>query len=185
MMNKRIGACLLSLSMLSVSATSLADCSVSVSDSTVDYGRISRSDVNNLHGDWYGLDERDVRINAFCSEPQNMALFISDGSGLRGFRFGESGNIIITARQAMLDGHAVDLGKTNIHGDFIPMGNKNRRTALVLNNDGLLPVRGGEVATGQQFSLMLHLKPTLKSGHVYSSDEDELLTNLSVQLDVQ
>ena len=171
--------------ILTVSAPVFADCNVTVSDNNVDYGRVSSNEVSQHHGDWYSLDERDVRINAFCSEPQAIALFISDSSGLRRFRFGDNGDLVITAQQGMLDGRSVDLGKTHTHGEFYPMGSNNRRKLLVLNNEGLLPVRGGDVAIGQQFSFVLHLKPALKTGRHASSGDEELLTNLNVQLETQ
>ncbi|GHD96635.1 hypothetical protein GCM10011445_36720 [Pseudocitrobacter faecalis] len=173
------------VSVLTVSSPAFAECNVTVSNNNVDYGRISSNEVSQHHGDWYSLDERDVRVNAFCSEPQAMALFFSDSSGLQRFRFGDNGNLVITAQQGMLDGRRVDLGKSRTHGIFSPMGTKNRRTLLVLNDEGILPVRGGEVAIGQQFSFVLHLKPALKAGQHSSSADEELLTNLNVQLETQ
>lgn len=184
-MKRCLRVMLILVSVLTSSSPVFADCNVTVSDSNVDYGRVSSNEVSQHHGDWYSLDERDVRINAFCSEPQAIALFISDSSGLRRFRFGENGDLLITAQQGMLDGRSVDLGKTRTHGAFSPMGSKNRRKLLVLNNEGLLPVRGGDVAIGQQFSLVLHLKPALKTGKHSSSGDEELLTNLNVQLETQ
>lgn len=173
------------VSVMTASSPAFADCNVTVSDNNVDYGRISSNEVSQHHGDWYALDERDVRINAVCSEPQAMALFISDSSGLRRFRFGDSGDLVVTAQQGMLDGRRVDLGKSRTHGAFSPTGTRNRKALLVLNNEGLLPVRGGEVAIGQQFSVVLHLRPALKAGQLSSSGEEELLTNLNVQLETQ
>ncbi|MFU0448639.1 hypothetical protein ACMZZG_24630, partial [Pseudocitrobacter faecalis] len=79
------------VSVLTVSSPAFAECNVTVSNNNVDYGRISSNEVSQHHGDWYSLDERDVRVNAFCSDPQAMALFFSDSSGLQRFRFGDNG----------------------------------------------------------------------------------------------
>lgn len=162
-----------------------AECNVSVSDTTVDYGKLSNSEITRHRSGVYTLDEREVRINAVCSEPQAMALFISDDSGLRRFRFGDNGDILISAQQAVLDGKPVDLGKTLIHGSFVPKQERNRRKLLVLNNDGLLPVRNGEVPLGQQFSVLLHIRPALKPGMQHPQDEEDLLANLTVQIESQ
>lgn len=162
-----------------------AECDVTVSENTVDYGKLSHSDISSHRGDVYTLDEREVRVNAVCSEPQAMALFISDDSGLRRFRFGDTGDILISAQQAVLDGKPVDLGKTLTHGSFMAKKNRNTKKVLVLNHDGLLPVRNGEVPVGQQLSLLLHIQPVLKPGLQHPLDEDDLLANLTIQLESQ
>ncbi|CAM4022251.1 MULTISPECIES: hypothetical protein [Lelliottia] len=162
-----------------------AECDVSVSETTVDYGKLSNSEISSHRGGMYSLDEREVRVNAICSEPQTMALFISDTSGFRRFRFGSAGVLVISAQQGLLDGRSVDLGKTLTHGSFTPNQERNRRKLLVLNNDGLLPVRNGEVQIGQQFSFLLHIHPVLKPGLHSAQDEEDLLTNLGIQLESQ
>lgn len=162
-----------------------AECDVTVSDTNVDYGKLSNNDITSHRGSVYTLDEREVRVNAICSEPQAMALFISDDSGERRFRFGDNGDILISAQQAVLDGKPVDLGKTLTHGSFVPKQERNRKKVLVMNNDGLLPVRNGEVPAGQQFSVLLHIRPALKQGIHAVQDETNLMTNLTVQLEAQ
>lgn len=162
-----------------------AECEVNVSDTTVDYGKLSSSELATHRGGVYTLDEREVRVNAICSEPQTMALFISDDSGLQRFRFGDEGDILVSAQQAVLDGKAVNLGKTLTHGTFTPQQGRNRKRVLVLNNDGLLPVRNGDVPVGQQFSVVLHIRPTLRSGSHHLHDDINLMTNFTVQLESQ
>ncbi len=170
--------------LLCVSAAR-AECDVTVSETTVDYGKLSNSELTSHRGGVYTLDEREVRVNAVCSEPQEMALFISDDSGQRRFRFGDSGDIVISAQQAVLDGKPVDLGKTLTHGSFEPKQERNRKKLLVLNNDGLLPVRNGEVPVGQQFSVLLRIRPALKPEQQHPQDEEDLLANLTVQVESQ
>lgn len=160
-----------------------AECDVTVSDTTVDYGKLSNNDITSHRGGVYTLDEREVRVNAICSEPQAIALFVSDDSGKRRFRFGDNGDILISAQQAVLDGKPVDLGKTLTHGSFVPKQERNRKKIVVLNNDGLLPVRNGEVPDGQQFSVLLHIRPALKSERQHPQDEEDLLANLTVQIE--
>lgn len=184
-MKIRVVVKLLALTGLLCTSAVRSECNVSVSDTTVDYGRLSHNEITSHRGGVYTLDEREVRVNAVCSEPQTMALFISDDSGLRRFRFGNNGDILISAHQAVLDGKPVDLGKTLTHGTFVPKQERNRKKVVVLNNDGLLPVRNGEVPVGQQFSVLLHIRPALKEGEQSAQDETNLLTNLTVQLESQ
>lgn len=162
-----------------------AECEVSVSDTTVDYGNLSNSEIISHRGGVYMLDEREVRVNAICSEPQAMALFISDDSGQRRFRFGDNGDILISAQQAVLDGKSVDLGKTLTHVSLFPKQERNRKKVWVLNDEGLLPVRNGEVAVGQRFSVLLHIRPALNPGQQHAQDQENLLANLIVQLENQ
>lgn len=162
-----------------------AECNVTVSENTVDYGKLSSSEVSAHRGDRYILDEREVRVNAFCSEPQSIAIFVGDGSGLKRFQFGNAGDVLVTAQQGLLDGRPVDLGKTLTQGSFMPKQGRNRKNVLVLNNEGLLPVRNGEVPVGQQFSFILHLRPMLKAGQHSAQDEDNLLSTLRLQLEHQ
>lgn len=173
------------LAGLLCAGTARAECDVTVSDTTVDYGKLSNSEVTSQRGGVYTLDEREVRVNAICSEPQAMAIFISDDSGQRRFRFGDSGDILISAQQAVLDGKPVDLGKTLTHGSFVLKQERNRKKLLVLNNDGLLPVHNGEVPVGQQFSVLLHIRPALKPQQQHPQDEEDLLANLTVQIESQ
>jgi len=161
-----------------------AECDVTVSENTVDYGKLSHSDISHHRGEMYALDEREVRVNAICSEPRTMAIFISDDSGLKRFQFGDNGDILVSAQQGVLDGKPVDLGKTLTQGSFTPAG-RHKRKMVILNNDGLLPVRNGEVAVGQQFSFLLHLRPALKSGGHSAHDEEDLLANLFIRLENQ
>lgn len=173
------------LAGLLIAGAARAECDVSVSDNTVDYGKLSNSDISSHRGGVYALDEREVRVNAICSEPQSMAIFISDDSGLKRFRFGDSGDIVISAQQGLLDGRPVNLGKTLTHGSFTPKQERDRRKILVFNNDGLLPVRNGEVPVGQQFSFLLHIRPALKPGLQSMKDEETLLSNLIIRLESQ
>ncbi|WBM68769.1 hypothetical protein OH773_11135 [Buttiauxella sp. WJP83] len=173
------------LAGLICSGVARAECNVAVSDNNVDYGKLSDNEISSHRGGVYTLDERDVRVNAICSEPQSMALFISDDSGLKRFRFGDSGDLLVSAQQGLLDGRPVDLGKTLTHGSFVPTLDRSKNKVLVLNNDGLLPVRNGEAAVGQQFSFVLHIRPALKPGLQSAHDEEDLLSNLMIQLESQ
>lgn len=151
---------LIALSGLLLSGAALADCQISLSNANVSYGQIKQEDVINRQHQWNPLNTRDIQLNAVCDTPQKMAVFVNGSTVDKGFRFSNNSLMTIEASHATLDGKSVRLGLTANHAPFIASDSQTDKVMLT-NSQGLLPLDGATVASGQQFSVTLTLKPML------------------------
>ena len=168
-----------------ISQAALADCQVTISQPEVNYGKIKRSDMTSTAQQWNALPERTVQLTVWCPQPQKMALFFEGNSGDKGaFVFGDQSAMMVVASQATLDGNAVSLNHTDSHGVF-GINGETRDKQLVKAHQGLLPVRGDQVMSGQQFSMLLTLKPAMRKSELSVKDSHEMESNIQIQLETE
>lgn len=163
-----------------LSSVQAADCRVTLSRPLVDYGKLVPGEgLHAMKGSLYPLNEDDVVVSAFCSEPQKMGLFFSGSPQEGGFLFGNNGVLFVAARQATLDGKSVRLGKSAGQG-VLNMTGTAQEMVVVQNNNGLLPIIDQEVASGQQFRVTLRLKPLMNAAGLKPADQTLIKSNLSI-----
>lgn len=161
------------------------DCQVTLSRPVVDYGRLTPGEGQKpVRGSLYPLSENDVVVSAYCNAPQKMALFFSGSAREGGFLFGERGLLNVEASQATLDGKRVRLGKTPGQG-VVALSGAAGDKMVVRNNDGLVPVTGSEVGSGQQFQVTLTLKPLLNAGGLKPADQTLMKSDLMVRVETE
>lgn len=162
-----------------------AECQVSLSQSTVNYGQIKHGDLSQNVRPWSTLAERTVQLNAWCPQSEKMALFFGGKAGEQQvFLFGENSRLVVTASHGMLDGKSVQLNQTASHGSFLPAGQSSDEL-MVRNGQGIIPVNSGEALAGQQFSLTLTLKPALNNSDLNIHDKHKLDSSLQIQLETE
>jgi hypothetical protein len=183
-MNSRMKKIAITLLTLIFSPAIMANCQVSLSKHDVSYGQIKQTDTVATVKQWSTLDDRQLQLIAYCSEPQKIALFFDGKMGDQAFSFGDKSRLIVTASHATLDGKAVQLNHTTNHGQFMPMG-KIVDEHPVRAGQGLIPVQGGEVLVGQQFSLTLTLKPTLVHSEFNVKDKTDLSSHIQVSVETE
>lgn len=184
-MSISINKLLLGIMFSLISHMVFADCQVSLSQRDVKYGKIQQSDTSKTVKQWSSLSERSVKLIAYCTQPEKMALFFIGKSGENGvFSFGDHSGLIIEASSAMLDGQPVTLSHTAIHGSFTPMGYTGSKVP-VRANQSLIPVRGGQVLSGQEFSVNLILKPVMKTQQLAAQDKYDLASHINIHVETE
>lgn len=161
------------LACLAFSGAALADCQVSLSNANISYGQVKQEDVIKHPGQLTALNERNVQLNAVCDTPQKMAIFLNGSTVGKGFRFANNSLMTVEASNATLDGKSVRLGLTSSHKPFNVSDAQNDHVQLG-NNQGLLPLEGATVATGQQFSVTLTLTPMVSAQDTQVRDKTTL-----------
>jgi len=164
---------ILALGCLVFSGAALADCQVSLSNANVSYGQVKQEDVIKHSGQLTALNERNIQLNAVCDTPQKMAIFVNGSAVDKGFRFANNSLMTVEASNATLDGKSVRLGLTSSHKPFNVSDAQNDHV-LLSSNQGLLPLEGATVATGQQFSVTLTLKPMISTQDTQVRDQTTL-----------
>jgi len=168
-----------------VSSAWASDCQVTLSRPVVDYGKWVPGEENGPNrGNIYPLSENNVMVNAFCSEPQKMALFFSGTPRDGGFLFGDKGVLAIEAYQSTVDGKHVRLGKSAGMGGVSVEGGAEEKV-IVRNNDGLMPVNDQQVVVGQQFQVLLKLKPVLNASGLKPADQTLIKSALNIRVEVE
>jgi hypothetical protein len=132
-----------------------APCGLSLSDNTVDYGRMTRAQVlPNAYQKRGVLGTRYVTLQASCSQPTQIGIALRGAASAEAaeLRFGDAGTVRIHAKRAVLDGRPVRLAamvngvvRTDglAEGDAAPM---LPNTQIVAVGPGYTPLRGNALA---------------------------------------
>lgn len=176
---KLIAAC-----CLMVTGSVFADCQVSLSSPNVDYGSLRSDVVTNQKQQWNDLNERTIQLNAVCDSAQKMAVFVSGTSIDKDFKFSGNSLISIEASAASVDGKPVRLALTDTHAPFSWSEGQSDNIVLV-NNRGLVPMDGAMIATGQQFSVTLTLRPRVNIKDTWVRDKTILESNMTFKVETE
>lgn len=161
----------------------LAECQLHITSPIIDYGNISHDEFSSSHKKWITLNEREVNIYTFCSEPQKIAFFVTGEQGVKGFRMGGDGEVLISAGQAILDGKSVTIGETVSHSPFVLKSHSGRGPHVLLNNHGLIPIKNESILSGQQFSVTLRIKPILYDNTRRRTENIELTSMIHISVE--
>jgi len=168
---------------ISMSAAEAVDCRVTISRPVVDYGRLVPGEEHRaIKGSLYPLEENDVVVSAFCSEPQKMTLFFGGNTTGGGFLFGDKGVLVVEATQALLDGKSVRLARTAGQG-VLKNNGASEDNLIVTGNDGVVPVSDSLVVSGQQLQVTLKLKPLMNASGLKPADQTLLKSELTVRVE--
>nr|WP_312985554.1 hypothetical protein [Atlantibacter sp.] len=170
--------------MLLFSGLAQAQCQLSLSRAEINYGKVHDSDYSGQHKRWKILNDRNVQMTAMCDGQVKMAIFAQGGTQDDGFRFGADSIMLVTASNATLDGKPVMLGKTISHGSFTLNGAASDKK-LLQDNEGLVPVSGEQILEGQQFSVMLTVRPALSERDTQVSDKTKTESDLHFNVETE
>lgn len=142
-------------------------CEISLAESRVDFGRIVRPASNTSVGPdgLYGLGQRTVSLLVRCNGAGELAL-VARGEGMDGaFRFSRQGQVLVTARNALLDGRSVQLSRLTANG-----GGGYGPSVEVGPGDTLIPIMNGLPVTGAVWSMTLEMQLRLPMADLRTAD---------------
>lgn len=144
-------------SLISSGFTSLAladECQFTLSQPTLDYGLMNRA-IRPDGAPERNLGVRNLSLNLSCTQPTDFNLFYRAVAATADrFHFADRGHYQIRLRDAVLDGHSVDIGL--IAGP----GQAPTQTGSTLTwrpGHGVVPVQAGVPSQGRSFSAQLEV----------------------------
>lgn len=183
-MNSRQFLGLVALLMLGVAGVTHAeDCQISLSQPVVDYHEMRRDTIETTQQDWHKMADRDITVNVFCPQIQQMAVLLRGTAGDKGrFLFGQSGGVAVKIDNMTVDGKSYSMGKTVDQLNFSP--ENGTPTPLDLrNNEAVIALENNQVPSGQQMSFNVTLSPFLNdSAFSHLTDQTTLESDLSWSL---
>lgn len=148
-----------------------ADCTLQLSESELDYGRMTRSEItkDKLGQESLPLQKRHVTLNAICAQSSEMTLFLrAPAADADSFRLGDGGSFSVYVEHALLDGAPVSLGDVRTVGEpALQISN-----AMPLRPDhGVQLVSEGRATKGSRLSLQLVIQPRINATSSKRRDE--------------
>jgi hypothetical protein len=158
----------LALPAFALGAGALDKCQLQLTSDHIDYGKLSPAQLSAAprvpNAKAFGV--RELSVNISCSEPQSMTLWLRGIEQGKGVRFGQSGVLLLRAKQAQLDGHAVQLSRVTPAGDAPEAA---RDSLLLRANQGVKVAGDGPSAVGRNWSLQLQVAPYASDAATRSS----------------
>ncbi|MEQ5091556.1 fimbrial protein [Providencia rettgeri] len=153
-------------------------CSLSVSNQVVDYGIMSRWQLENIGEGRVSPGRRSLMVSVACPYSRTMSLRVEGSEG--GLRYGEHGTIRLYLPDAQLDGNAVELHTVTLAGVIKESG--GHRPEL---NAGqrLVAVMQGRLAKGKTLTARLEIQPVLMESDARVSNRQRSETMLTLILD--
>ncbi|CAI0828775.1 fimbrial protein [Serratia marcescens] len=156
-------------------------CSLLVSNPVVDYGMMSRWQMEDMEAGNVSPGTRSLMVSVVCPYSRTMRLRVEgEGSELGGLRYGERGATRLRLLDAQLDGNAVEL-RTITPADVITESGGH---ILALNTgQRLAPVIQGRLAEGKALTVRLEIQPVLAEGdaRVGSQQRSETMFTLTLE----
>lgn len=159
-MGAMFGMALAALAATPAHAQASARCDAQLSESLVDYGRLTRAQLLERQPDpaRASLGKRLVALTAVCAERTAMALsFQGAAADDTGFRFAANDRFTLRIVQAQLDGKPVRLAAS--HAD----ATGSAPSSLLRPGDRLSPMDGAGLAQGQRLTVQLEIEPFVRA----------------------
>jgi hypothetical protein len=157
-------------------------CSLSAGGATVDYGVMSRWELQDATGESNALTpgKRTVTVTVVCPYVQPMRLSLRGEAAANGnLRYGDKGHLRLHLREAELDGRSVQVATTTSNGVL----NASPTSTLVLApGQTFAAASGGAVASGRTLTLRLDLEPILPEGEARVSAQRISEAQLTLEL---
>lgn len=155
-------------------------CRLSVSNPVVDYGMMSRWQLEDIGVGSVSPGTRSLTISVVCPYSRTMSLRVEGEASEGGLRYGEHGTTHLHLLDAQLDGNAVELRSVTPAGVITDSGGYR----LALNaGQRLAPVIQGRLAEGKTLTARLEIQPVLAEGDAHVSSRQRSETMLTLTLD--
>ncbi|MEB0047315.1 MULTISPECIES: hypothetical protein [unclassified Pseudomonas] len=157
------------------------DCQVSLSNSTVDFGRVIQPSTNDAlnAGNMHALGDRVISLNAICPSGSKVVLSLRGAQQGEQFKFAKQGNIRVSLSNAQLDGRRVELAQVKTLG----AGPSAAAPSIVASpGDQVIPVSGGLPAEGSVLSVQIEVRPTVPVAELRTRDATTMESNLSFEV---
>lgn len=158
-------------------------CTVSAGSANIDYGSLTRGQMQNLSGRGSSLTPglRSLPITVSCPYSRVMTLTINGDRAANGsLRYGEYGSIRMHLKNAQVDGHSVLLAYTTANGEII---------GATVSSQELLPgksvsaIVNGRPIQGYSLTAELEILPILpeRASRVWERTLNEARLTLEIQ----
>jgi len=156
-------------------------CSLSVSNPVVDYGMMSRWQLEEVGVGNVSPGTRSLTVSVVCPYSRTMSLRVEgEESGRGGLRYGDRGTTHLRLLDVQLDGNAAELRKVEPTGDNTGSGGH----MLELNaGQRWVPVIHGRVAEGKTLTARLEIRPVLTEEDARVNSRQRSETMLTLILD--
>ncbi|KFC76672.1 hypothetical protein [Buttiauxella agrestis] len=157
-------------------------CHLSVSNSNVDYGVLSRWQLQQATGVPQALSpgKRLVMVNVMCPYSENMRVTLhGDLSSHGDFRYGNTGRMRVNLFSAQLDGQDVDIALSTPEGVLLK-GPVN--TLGIMPEQTFTTVLNGQVTQGKALTFRLELEPILTESEARATSRQVSQANLNLEL---
>ncbi|HGM4923502.1 TPA: fimbrial protein [Serratia marcescens] len=155
-------------------------CRLSVSNPVVDYGLMSRWQLEDIGAGRVSPGTRSLTVSVVCPYSQTMSLRVEGEDREGGLRYGEHGTTRLRLLDAQLDGNAVELRTVTPAGVITESGGQR----LVLKaGQRLAPVMQGRLAEGKTLTARLDIQPVLAEDDARVSSRQRSETMLTLTLD--
>lgn len=155
-------------------------CRLSVSNPVVNYGMMSRWQLEDIGAGSVSPGTRSLTVSVVCPYSRTMSLRVESEDREGGLRYGEHGTTHLRLMDAQLDGNAVELQTVTPAGIIKESG----RHRLALNaGQRLAPVMQGRLAEGKTLTVRLEIQPVLSEGDARVSSRQRSETMLTLTLD--
>jgi hypothetical protein len=159
------------------SLPALADCTLALGNSRVDFGTLDRSSLVR-QGNQILLGERSLGLTLSCDDDSDMLLFYRDSARDAGrFAFGPQGDYEVSVRDASLDGMDVTLGETGAAGEA-PTRGENRHAWRPQR--GLVPMKGASVVRGKVLQAQLDIVARAPQAALRVRDQTQWVSQASI-----
>lgn len=158
-----------------------SDCDMRLSEDTVDYGHLNRSELGALDapGRDVSLGKRKLILTISCRQAAEIALRFNAVSAAEGYVFTEKGSYTVLLMNATLDGHAVALAKTQRSGRAV----LGAATSQYLEpGHGVAAVAGRAWAQGTRFVAEVEIEARIPHSALRVSGETQLIGLGQMQL---
>lgn len=155
-------------------------CRLSVSNPVVDYGLMSRWQLEDIGAGRVSPGARSLTVSVVCPYSRTMSLRVEGEDREGGLRYGEHGTTRLRLLDAQLDGNAVELRTVTPAGVITESGGQR----LVLKaGQRLAPVMQGRLAEGKTLTARLEIQPVLAEDDARVSSRQRSETMLTLTLD--
>lgn len=157
-------------------------CNVSLGSSVVDYGVLSRWQLQDAAGDRNSVTpgKRTLMLSVACPYSQKMRLILRGERAVSGdLRYGERGSMTVKLLDAQLDGQSVQIVGTTPDGAINGAATDSR---LLQPGQTFAVSAKGQLAKGKVLTAHLEIEPILSKAEARVSSRQTSEANLTVEL---
>lgn len=154
-------------------------CTLSVSNPVVDYGLMSRWQLQNIPGGSVTPGTRSLTLSVVCPSARAMKLLVQGDAGEQGeLRYGKRGFTQFRLLDAQLDGNALELRTLTPEGVLTGTG----REVLLSVGQQIVPVLQDKHAKGKTLTARLEIQPVLSETEARVSNRQRSESMLTLTL---
>lgn len=156
-------------------------CSISIGGGDVDYGSVTRHQLQEQPGNQLSFGKRTVPVSVACPYPRVMKVGIQGERSADGqFRYGAQGSLQVRLSDASLDGKSVLL--TRISASGVPMG-PAADSVTVLVGERVVAGDASAPAKGRNLSLKMEVEPVLSDSAARVNSREHSDARVTLQLE--